>query len=164
MCNAGTQPERITARRDLHNVYYANLGQRACINKCYIIIQIKCFNLHTFYRPPAAARASGMRRRRACRRPPNFLSSERPGDSISERSLRWQFSLRKGKSSRRGLERLFLRVFRLLFYCPLLENGGGSSGLEAIHSLYREIFVSSFISQVSVITGFISTVRFNQIL
>lgn len=37
--------------RDLHNVYYANLSQRACINKCYIIIQIKCFNLHTFYRP-----------------------------------------------------------------------------------------------------------------
>ena len=42
------------AGRDLHNVYYANLGQRACINKCYIIIQIKCFNLHTFYRPLAA--------------------------------------------------------------------------------------------------------------
>lgn len=40
-----------TPRRDLHNVYYANLSQRACINKCYIIIQIKCFNLHTFYRP-----------------------------------------------------------------------------------------------------------------
>lgn len=40
-----------TPQRDLHNVYYANLSQRACINKCYIIIQIKCFNLHTFYRP-----------------------------------------------------------------------------------------------------------------
>lgn len=41
---------------DLHNVYYANLGQRGCINKCYIIIQIKCFNLHTFYRPPVGMR------------------------------------------------------------------------------------------------------------
>lgn len=62
LCNVGTKPERIAVavaaatRRDLHNVYYANLGQRACINKCYIIIQIKCFNLHTFYRPPAGMR------------------------------------------------------------------------------------------------------------
>ena len=53
---AGTDSSRPAFRTDLHNVYYANLGQRACINKCYIIIQIKCFNLHTFYRPPAGMR------------------------------------------------------------------------------------------------------------
>lgn len=86
---------------DLHNVYYANLGQRGCINKCYIIIQIKCFNLHTFYRPPAGMRnASPARDTRSTRGTtdtrPSFASFKCPpsvpgAEFLPGRFFRWRF-------------------------------------------------------------------------
>lgn len=134
-------------RRDLHNVYYANLGQRACINKCYIIIQIKCFNLHTFYRPPAGMRnATPARDTRSTRGTvdtrPSFGSFKCPS---SERN-----SFRGG-SSDGHLERAFLRkidencflhVYTYIYYPSLAKLLYNNCRDAAIKLYIRAIYIS----------------------